>query len=129
MRTWLASSCSRVLRGTNRLAEAEPLYRGALEISEKSYGKDHPTVAIRLNNLARLLQATNRLAEAEPLLRRAVKIFVEFQILTVHQHPHLKQTIENYRELLEEMGRTEEEAEAEIQKVTMEAEQEAGKQG
>jgi tetratricopeptide (TPR) repeat protein len=45
-----------------------------LAIDEQSYGKDHPTVAIRLNNLAGLLQATNRLAEAEPLMRRALAI-------------------------------------------------------
>ena len=57
-----------------RYAEAEPLYRRALAISEKSLGADHPTVAIRLNNLAELLRVTNRLAEAEPLMRRALAI-------------------------------------------------------
>ena len=57
-----------LLRATNRLAEAEPLYRRALAIDEASYGPDHPTVATALNNLAELLRATNRLAEAEPLL-------------------------------------------------------------
>ena len=60
-----------LLQATNRLAEAEPLYRRALAIDERSYGPDHPDVAIDLNNLAQLLQATNRLAEAEPLYRRA----------------------------------------------------------
>jgi len=48
--------------------------RRALAIDERSYGKDHPRVAIDLNNLAQLLQATNRLAEAEPLMRRALAI-------------------------------------------------------
>ena len=48
----------------------------ALAIDEKSYGPDHPNVAIDLNNLAQLLQATNRLAEAEPLMQRALVIFV-----------------------------------------------------
>jgi hypothetical protein len=57
------------------LAEAEPLMRRALAIDEQSFGKDHPKVAIRLNNLAELLHATNRLAEAEPLMRRALEIF------------------------------------------------------
>ena len=42
--------------------------RRALAIDEKSFGPDHPKVAIRLNNLARLLQAANRLAEAEPFI-------------------------------------------------------------
>jgi tetratricopeptide (TPR) repeat protein len=54
--------------------DAEPLKRRALAIDEKSFGGDHPKVAIHLNNLAALLQATNRLAEAEPLMRRALAI-------------------------------------------------------
>ena len=36
-----------LLQATNRLAEAEPLYRRALAIDERSYGPDHPDVAIR----------------------------------------------------------------------------------
>jgi tetratricopeptide (TPR) repeat protein len=55
-------------------AEAEPLMRRALAISEKSYGPEHPDVAIRVNNLASLLHVTNRLSEAEPLRRRALAI-------------------------------------------------------
>jgi tetratricopeptide (TPR) repeat protein len=49
-----------LLRATHPLAEAEPLYRRALEIDEKSFGLDHPNVAEDLNNLASLLCATNR---------------------------------------------------------------------
>ena len=64
-------SCSRPRTASG---EAEPLMRRALAIDENSFGKDHPNVAIRLNNLAELLQATNRLAEAEPLMRRALDI-------------------------------------------------------
>ena len=48
--------------------------RRALAIDEKSYGPEHPNVAISLNNLAALLQVTNRLQEAEPLMRRALAI-------------------------------------------------------
>ena len=62
------------LKQLARFAEAEPLYRRALAIDERSYGPDHPDVATDLNNLAVLLQATNRLAEAEPLYRRALAI-------------------------------------------------------
>jgi tetratricopeptide (TPR) repeat protein len=64
-----------LLRDTNRPAEAEPLYRRALAIDERSFGPDHPTVATALNNLAGLLSGdTNRLAEAEPLYRQALTI-------------------------------------------------------
>src|SRR5262249_33050896 len=52
-----------LLHDTNRLGEAEPLYRRALAMTEKGLEPDHPTIAIRLNNLALLLQDTNRLSE------------------------------------------------------------------
>ena len=45
----------------------------ALAIDEAAYGERHPTVAIRLNNLACLLKDTNGFAEVEPLLRRALR--------------------------------------------------------
>jgi len=57
-----------------RYAEAEPLYRRALAIAEKSFGPDHPNVGTDLNNLAELLRETNRHAEAEPLYCRALVI-------------------------------------------------------
>ena len=53
---------------------AEPLYRRALAISERSDGSEHPNVATALNSLANLLATTNRLDEAEPLFRRALAI-------------------------------------------------------
>ena len=46
---------------TNRIEEAEPLMRRALEIDMAAFGEQHPTVATRLNNLATLLQDTDRL--------------------------------------------------------------------
>lgn len=57
-----------------RYADAEPLFRRALEISELRHGPEHAAVGSLLNNLAGLLHATNRLNEAEPLFRRAVQI-------------------------------------------------------
>ncbi len=85
----------------NRLAEAEPLMRRALAIDEASFGPEHPTVAIRLNNLASLLRATNRLAEAEPLMRRALEIFT--RSLGV-EHPSSQTVQGNLDRLVEEMG-------------------------
>lgn len=57
-----------------KFAEAEPLYRLALSIEEKTSGPEHPKVALRLNNLAHLLQTTNRPDEAERLMLRALEI-------------------------------------------------------
>jgi Tfp pilus assembly protein PilF len=101
-------------QATNRLSEAEPLMRRALAIDEQSYGQEHPDVARDLNNLATLLQATNRLAEAEPLVRRYLEIFLQFTVTTEHEHPHLQTSIENYTRLLQQMGRSQQEIQAQL---------------
>jgi len=62
------------LQARGQFSAAEPLYRRALAIDERSYGPDHPDVATDLNNLALLLQFTNRASEAEPLYRRALAV-------------------------------------------------------
>ncbi len=100
-----------LLQATNRLAEAEPLMRQALEIDQTSFGHDHPDVARDLNNLARLLQATNRLAEAEPLMQRVIEILLIFLSKTGHPHPHFNVVLQNYRLLLQEMQYTPEQVE------------------
>jgi tetratricopeptide (TPR) repeat protein len=56
-----------------RYAEAEPLYRRALTITEKSLGPGHRSVAV-LNNLAELYHAQGRYAEAEVLYKRGLAI-------------------------------------------------------
>jgi hypothetical protein len=75
--------------------------RRALAIDEKSFGQDHPDVAIDLNNLARLLQATNRLSEAEPLMRRALAIFTKS---LGEDHPRTQMAQRNLDILLEAMA-------------------------
>jgi tetratricopeptide (TPR) repeat protein len=103
-----------LLQATNRFAEAEPLTRRALAIYEKSYGLGHPEVATSLNNLALLLLATNRLAEAEPLMRRALTILFDFSRRTGYEHPNQEAALENYRALLQAMGKSQTEIEETI---------------
>ncbi len=81
--------------------------RHALEIDQYSFGTNHPSVAIRLSNLAHLLKATNRLAEAEPLSRRVLAILFAFETQRGHAHPHRDTVVENYAGLLAAMGRSE----------------------
>jgi hypothetical protein len=100
----LLNNLAGLLRATTRLTEAEPLFRRALAIDEKSFGPDHPKVANRLNNLALLLGATNRLAEAESLSRRHLRIFAEFGRRTGHKHPQFRQAVINYAGLLSATG-------------------------
>lgn len=68
------SERGQVLHATNQLAEAEPLMRRALELTEAIFGAEHAIVATALNNLAGLLHDTHRHAQAEPLMRRALAI-------------------------------------------------------
>jgi tetratricopeptide (TPR) repeat protein/MinD-like ATPase involved in chromosome partitioning or flagellar assembly len=103
-----------LLKNTNRMAEAEPMLRRALAIDEKSYGSAHPDVAIDLNNLAQLLIATNRLPEAEPMMQRAINIFIQFNVATGHDHPFLQTVLDNYKLILEKLGRTGPEIESQM---------------
>ena len=91
-----------LLEGKALHADAESLYRQALEIDEASYGPEHPDVARDLNNLAGLLQATNRLADAEPLFRRVVKIF---EASLGANHPNVATALNNLAELLRATNR------------------------
>jgi hypothetical protein len=103
---------AQLLKATNRLGDAEPMMRRALAIDEKSFGDEHPNVAIRLNNLAQLLRATNRLGEAEPLMRRSLSIFLQFSRHTGHEHPRLQRVSADYAGLLKEMDKSQAEIDA-----------------
>jgi tetratricopeptide (TPR) repeat protein len=54
-----------------RYADAEPLYKRSLAISEKALGPDHPEVAFSMNDLAEVYEKQGRYADAEPLYERA----------------------------------------------------------
>jgi tetratricopeptide (TPR) repeat protein len=105
----ITNSTARLLNGLGlyRMARgqfqaAEPPLRRALEIGERSYGPDHPIVAICLNNLATLLRATGRHAEAEPPLRRALEI--DRRALGP-DHPDVARDLSNLAQLLQATGR------------------------
>ncbi|HEX3530953.1 MAG TPA: tetratricopeptide repeat protein [Thermoanaerobaculia bacterium] len=98
----LMNNLGQLLDAKARLAEAEPLMRRALDIDEKSFGHEHPDVAIDLNNLAQLLQATNRLAEAEPLMERVVAILEKS---LGADHPKVATALNNLAQLLQDTNR------------------------
>jgi tetratricopeptide (TPR) repeat protein len=62
------------LESKGDLAAAEPLFRQAVAIAEKSLGPNHPDTAGSLNNLASLLESKGDYAAAEPLYGRALAI-------------------------------------------------------
>src|SRR5438046_3089983 len=63
------------LRDRARYAEAEPLYRHALQIREQYLGPEHRDVAVSLSGLAIIYGDQARYAEAEPFYRRALQIW------------------------------------------------------
>ena len=90
-----------LLKDMGRYGEAEPLYRQALEIGEKTIGKAHPQFAKLLNNLARLLQAMGRYEEADPNFLEALEI----SIATLGpDHPDTKKMEVNYAAFLKQRG-------------------------
>jgi tetratricopeptide (TPR) repeat protein len=68
----LLGMASSYLHGRAALAEAEPLARAALSLSENALGREHVDVATDLSNLANLLREAGRHTEAERLIREAL---------------------------------------------------------
>ena len=97
-----SNNLAQLLERTNRLGEAEPMTRRALEIAELTFGEQHPGVAICLSNLASLLQDTNRIEEAEPLMRRALKIEA---VIFGELHPNMVPSLNNLASLLQDTNR------------------------
>jgi len=83
-------------------ADAEPLYKRALEVSESRLGPDNPGTAAILNKLARLYFRQGRYAEAEPLYKRAQDIW---ERALGADHPAVAVALGNLAILYEAQGR------------------------
>ncbi len=94
-----------VYQAQGRYIEAEPLYKRALVMLEKTLGTEHPEVARSLNNLAALYQAQGKYDEAEPFYKRALAIREK---ALGPEHPHVVQSLKNYAAMLRKTGRGEE---------------------
>ncbi len=105
------SSLAALHQAQGKYAEAEPIFKRALVIFEKTLGSEHPLVAANLNNLAALYHAQGKYAEAEPLCKQALAI-VEKALGP--EHPHVATNLENYAALLRKTGRGEEAEKLEV---------------
>src|SRR5712691_4310083 len=61
------NNLAELYRAQRKYAQAEPLYRRALAINEKTLGPAHPNVGATLHNLAGLYHAQGKYAQAESL--------------------------------------------------------------
>lgn len=96
------NNLAQVYADMGRDAEAEPLYKRALAIMEKSAGLDSADIAPELNNLAALYQRQLRYAEAEPLFKRALAL--REKALGAN-HPDVGQSLNNLATLYERQDR------------------------
>ncbi|RXK82136.1 tetratricopeptide repeat protein [Chlorobaculum sp. 24CR] len=94
-----------ILWKMGRYAEAEPLFRRALSIGEKTLGPEYPDVAASLNNLAVLLSDQGNYTEAEPLFRRA---FAIREKVLGPNHPDVATDLNNLALLLKTQGKYDE---------------------
>jgi tetratricopeptide (TPR) repeat protein len=83
-------------------AQAEPLYRSAIMIYEKTLGPDHHHTAASLNNLATLYLAQSRNAEAELLYRQALEIK---ENVLGPEHPSTATSLNNLALLFKDQGK------------------------
>src|SRR6185312_14910923 len=63
-----------LLKNLSKHSEAQSLAQQALDLAERSSGRDSAVVAQRLDNLAFTIRIQHRYDEAEPLLARALSI-------------------------------------------------------
>ena len=90
------------LYNAGRYADAIPLAQQALAIREKVLGRDHPDVALDLNNLAMLYDSQGRYADAEPLYQRSLAIREK---ALGRDHPDVAQSLNNLALLYYSQGR------------------------
>jgi CHAT domain-containing protein len=71
---------------------AEPLYKRAIALMERSLGLETPLLGTELSNLAALYQRQGRYAEAEPLFKRALAVREKG---LSREHPDVGQSLNN----------------------------------
>lgn len=92
----MASLLSSVSKGISvadpESEDTEPLHSRALRILTSQYGKNHPRVAMALNNLAKVLSKKGKRFEAQLMLETALSI-----LRKVHgeNHPHVAAALHN----------------------------------
>jgi CHAT domain-containing protein/tetratricopeptide (TPR) repeat protein len=91
------------LAGAGKYAEAAAIANRALDLAERQFGPDHPTVSIALNNLAFVYSAQGRYGEAEPLYQRALAIAEK---ALGPDHPIVASDLGNLAELYRALGRS-----------------------
>ncbi|HLG13982.1 MAG TPA: tetratricopeptide repeat protein [Blastocatellia bacterium] len=97
--------------GQGKYADAEPFYRRALDIREKTQRPDSPNLASSLNQLALVYYYQGKYAAAEPLFTRAIDIY---KSSLGPSHPYVATTLNNLANLYRNQGTPASYAKAEL---------------
>ena len=84
-------------------SQALSCFSRSLAITEKIYGREHPEVALLLNNIADLYQEMKDLAKAEDFYQRSLSMSVK---LLGEAHPSVVISMNNLATLLLSSGKT-----------------------
>jgi tetratricopeptide (TPR) repeat protein len=93
------------LHGRASLELAQSSFRSAIAIGGNVLGREHPSIAKSMVNLANVLRDTGRPADAEPLLREA--LVIEEKMVGL-QDPSYGRTLTSLAAALQDMTRSEE---------------------
>jgi tetratricopeptide (TPR) repeat protein len=98
---WLLHHAGAYLLVHGSPGDAKPLLERALAIDEAAHGPDHPTVAIRLNDLAVILRDLGEPGQARALVERALAIA---EATYGPDHPTVAADLGNLAAILRELG-------------------------
>ncbi|SLM34669.1 beta transducin-like protein het-e4s [Lasallia pustulata] len=84
------------------MAEAEAMYRRALEGYEKAWGPEHPSTLDTVNNLGLFYANQGKMAEAEAMYRRALE---GYEKAWGPEHPSTMVTVDNLGRLYAGQGK------------------------
>jgi tetratricopeptide (TPR) repeat protein len=101
----LLNECGVYLLTCGEFAEAKKCYERALQIDEKVYGPDHPTVATMVNNLGLVLQDLGELQESKKCYERALQI--DEKVYGPY-HPTVAIRVNNLGMVLQDLGELQE---------------------
>jgi tetratricopeptide (TPR) repeat protein len=89
------------LLGRAEFVEAKAHLKRSLTLAEKVYGRDHPVVAIRVNNLGGALRALGDLPAAKECFERALAIDEDAY---GRDHPNVGRAVNNLGLVLQDLG-------------------------
>ncbi|MEM7584097.1 MAG: serine/threonine-protein kinase [Acidobacteriota bacterium] len=102
---WSLHNLAVAIGHLGRFAEAEKLHREAMALREKALGGAHPDVGRSMESLGTLLWENGQQAAGEALIRRSLDLFAA---ALPADSDTLRNTRENFAELLQAAGRGEE---------------------